>query len=82
MTMTRTWTLLEKLRMLLTDLEILKEQSGKKRYLGVLTHPIAIIQSMKISVSKEKVVCLHIQRLCGQAIFELCNQISSLKQKI
>ena len=35
-----TWTLFENFE---GFSQILKEQSGKKRYLGVFTHPIAII---------------------------------------
>ena len=37
--------------------QILKEQSGEKKYLGVFTHPIAIIKNMKMSVSKEIFAC-------------------------
>ena len=37
--------------------QILKEQSGEKRYLGVFTNPIAIISKYKTSVSKAKCAC-------------------------
>ena len=38
-------------------LQMLKEQSGKKRCLGVLTHPTAIIKNLKTAVSEEKFGC-------------------------
>ena len=41
-------------------LEILKEQSGKKSYLGAFTHPIAIIA--KVSVSKEKIEIEYLRK--------------------
>ena len=39
--------------------QILKEQSGKKMYLDVFTHPIAIIQKIETAVSKENLGCLR-----------------------
>ena len=37
--------------------QILNEQSGNKMYLGMFTHPIAIIKKFKTAVSKEKFEC-------------------------
>ena len=37
--------------------QILKEQSSKKMYLGVFTHPTEIIKNLKTAVSKEKFGC-------------------------
>ena len=37
--------------------EILKEQSGKKSYLGAFTHPIAIIQKYENIRILRKIVC-------------------------
>ena len=45
-----TWTLWENFE---GFLQILKEHSGEKGYLGVFTNPIAILKKMKTSVSKE-----------------------------
>ena len=55
--------------------QILNEQSGEKRYLGVFTLPIAINKKYENPLTLRK-ICLR-----GHAIFELCNRISARKQK-
>ena len=50
--------------------QILKEQSGEKRYLGGFKNPITIIyKHEKTPFPTEKNACSHSRFLCGRVIF-------------